>query len=154
MVLFLKKLFQGSRRSLNVKLLVTLVIAVCLGVAFLTITPTHAAPQKISGGGCTGGNDLKVCIHANKGKVTSEVTVNKSTSKPALIPECPASVTLKLFDNSGQIASTLVGRGCGHFNGPAVSIKSGDTYVAQVSVCFSKDPADCAAVPSPSLKVS
>src|SRR5262249_43209042 len=121
MLLFLKKPSQSSQRPFNVKLLVTLIGTVCLGVALLVITPIHAAsvlttsPQakqafasKISGGGCTGG-DLKTCIHAKNGQVVSEVFVTKSTSQPALVPSCPTSVTLKLFDNSGGIASTLVG---------------------------------------------
>lgn len=105
---------RGSRRSLSIKLLVSVVGVLCLGVAFMVITPIHAASQtdqpsagQISGGGCTGG-DLKVCIHAKNGQVVSEVFVRKSTSEPALVPFCPVSVTLKLFDNSGQIASTLI----------------------------------------------
>jgi hypothetical protein len=153
---------------LSVKLLVTLVGAVCLGVAFLTFTPIYAAsgsnasPQvkqlaakKISGGGCTN-SDLKICLRADskKNQVASEVFVKKSSSTPALVPSCPTSVTIKLFDNGGLIEAPVVGHGCGHFSGPTVSIKPKDEYVAQVVACFSADPADCAALPSPRVKSS
>lgn len=167
MVPFVKKRSQASRRPLSVKLIVTLVGAICLGVAFLMIAPTYAASvspasqqmkQSAAGKGagflCTNG-DLKVCIRAdrNKGLVVSKVTVRKSTSQPALVPDCPFSVTIKLFDNSGQIADTLVGKGCGTFNGPTTSIQAGDTYVAQVVACFSAAAGDCGAVPSPDLNI-
>ena len=166
MLLFRKKPSQGSQHPFNVKLLVTIFGAVCLVVAFLVITPIHAASvhtvsdqakqpsaSHISGGGCTNG-DIKVCIHAKKGQVVSEVTVTQSTSQPAEVPNCPTSVTLKLFDNSGEIASTLVGSDCGHFSGPSTPIQSGDTFTAQAVVCFSAAAGDCAAVPSPDLTVS
>jgi len=159
---------QNAPRPANMKLLVTLFGAACLSVILFLATPTHAAPAtavldqakqatggKISGGGCTGG-DLKPCIHANtkKGLVVTEVFVKKSTSKPAEVPTCPTSVTLKLFDNNGLVTSSLVGSGCGHFSGPTTAIQQGDTFTVQVQACFSDKEGDCAAVPSPDLVVS
>ena len=165
MVPFVKKRSQASRRPLSVKLIVTLVGAVCLSLAFLMIAPTHAAPasQQIKQFAaakstrflCTNG-DLKVCIRADRNNdlVVSKVTVTKSTSEPAEVPTCPVSVNIKLFDNSGQITDTQVGQGCGTFNGPTTAIQAGDTFAAQVVACFSAAAGDCAAVPSPDLNIS
>jgi hypothetical protein len=164
MVPFLPKLSQDSRRPLNVKMLFTLIAVAFVVIAGISVATTHAASSdstkqvsasRISGGGCTGG-DLKPCVSADRKKdsIVSKVTVRKSTSTPALVPSCPFSVTIKLFDNNGLRDSALVGKGCGNFSGPTAPIESGNQYTAQVVACFSADPADCAAVPSPTLKVS
>jgi hypothetical protein len=168
MVPFLPKLSQDSRRPLNVKMLFTVIAVAFVVIAGISVVTTHAASDtstsdsakqvsagRISGGGCTGG-DLKTCVSADrkKGRIVSEVTVRKSTSAPALVPSCPFSVTIKLFDKDGLRDSAQVGKGCGNFSGPTAPIEPGNQYTAQVAACFSADPADCAAVPSPTLKVS
>ena len=139
-----KEQSRGFRSILSVKLLVTLVGIVCLGVAMLIITPSyaakgsHTAQLKTSGGGCTNLSESKVCVKAEKGKVVSSAVVKESS--------CPESVEIKLFDNDGLVDSTTES-GCGKFKGPSVRLESGNTYVAQVII-------DGSAVPSPRLKVS
>jgi hypothetical protein len=140
-----KEQSQGSRSILSIKLLAPLVGIVCLGIALLIITPSYAASGpsvaqlKVSGGGCTTfGGKSKVCVNAKKGQAVSTASVNQSP--------CPKSVEIKLFDNSGLVASTK-NSGCGNFKGPAVPLKAGNEYVAQVII-------DGSAVPSPRLKVS
>jgi hypothetical protein len=146
MVPLLKKLSQGSQRRFSIQLLVTLVGAVSLGVAFLMITPIHATPgsfvsqAKISGGGCTTAaqGDLKICVNAKNGKAVSSATIN--------LDPCPKEVLIKLFDDSGLVDTTTKS-GCGKFSGPTAPLKKGNEFVAQVV-------ADGSAIPSPRLKAS
>src|SRR5256885_4157738 len=89
-----KEQSQGSRSILSIKLLVTLVGVVCLGIALLIITPSYAASGsnavklKTSGGGCTtlSGGKSKVCVSAKNGQAVSTASVNLSP--------CPKSVEI------------------------------------------------------------
>jgi hypothetical protein len=140
-----KEQSQSSRSILSIKLLVTLVGVVCLGVALLIITPSYAASGsnhaklKVSGGGCTTlSGESEVCLNAEKGQAVSTASVK--------LNPCPKSVEIKLFDSNGLVDSTS-GDGCGSFKGPNVPLEAGNEYVAQVVV-------DGSAVPSPRLNVS
>jgi hypothetical protein len=142
---------QGSRRPLSIKLLVTLVGVLCLGIALLVITPIYAAPTAktssqiaTSGGGCNATTfkspkvasrvvSVQICINVKGQNVVSETFVK--SVKGSL---CPDSVSLLLQDKiAPQSSSTF--SGCGHFRSSSLPLQPDDTYFGHVDFFFNND---------------
>ena len=137
------------RHSWSMKLIATLVGALCLGLAFLAVMQIQAASVSQihpAGGGCSesqfNGVSLKMCIAVKGDNVVSDGFVNTVNGSA-----CPNSVSVLLQDKftAHMPVST---HGCGHFRGPTLFLASNNIYLGHVDACFG---INCAGQASPFL---